>query len=143
MKRRVVVTGLGVVTALGCRAEDLWTRICDGQSGVRPFSRFDSSRFRVRFGGEITDWSPDGYVNSKEAKRLDRFCQFALVAGIDAVKASGLEFDREDTFRCGVIIGSGIFFLPAVLHRAAGADGRHGQLRPHVPHHERAGNPGL
>jgi 3-oxoacyl-[acyl-carrier-protein] synthase II len=108
MKRRVVVTGLGVVTALGCRTEELWTRLCNGESGVRPFSRFETSRFRVRFGGEIPDWSPDAYVSSKEAKRLDRFCQFALVAAIDAVRESGLDFSKEDPFRCGVIIGSGI-----------------------------------
>jgi 3-oxoacyl-[acyl-carrier-protein] synthase II len=108
MKRRVVVTGLGVVTALGCRIEELWTRLCNGESGVRPFSRFECSRFRVRFGGEIPDWSPDAYVSSKEAKRLDRFCQFALVAAVDAVRESGLDFAKEDPFRCGVIIGSGI-----------------------------------
>ncbi|MBN1591184.1 MAG: beta-ketoacyl-ACP synthase II [Pirellulales bacterium] len=108
MKRRVVITGLGVVTALGCRVEELWTRICNGESGIKPFSRFDCSEFRVRFGGEITDWSPDAYVNSKEAKRLDRFCQFALAAAIDSAKQAGLEFDKEDPFRCGVIIGSGI-----------------------------------
>jgi len=108
MKRRVVVTGLGVVTALGCQADELWRRVCEGENGVRPFSRFDCSRFRARFGGEIPGWSPDGYFSSKEAKRLDRFCQFALVAGIDAVRQSGLDFSKEDPFRCGAIIGSGI-----------------------------------
>ena len=64
--------------------------------------------FRVRFGGEIPDWSVEGYVSQKDAKRLDRFAQFALAGSIDAVKASGLDFAKEDPFRCGVIIGSGI-----------------------------------
>ncbi len=108
MKRRVVITGMGVVTALGCRTEELWTRVCNGESGIRPFSRFDSSMFSVRFGGEITDWTPDGYITPKEARRLDRFSQFAVAASVDAVKEAGLEFDKEDPFRCGVIIGSGI-----------------------------------
>jgi 3-oxoacyl-[acyl-carrier-protein] synthase II len=99
---------MGVVTALGCRTEELWTRVCEGQSGVKSFSRFDSSMFSVRFGGEITDWTPDDYISPKDARRLDRFCQFALVASIDAVQEAGLDFRKEDPFRCGVIIGSGI-----------------------------------
>ncbi|HLA85299.1 MAG TPA: beta-ketoacyl-ACP synthase II [Thermoguttaceae bacterium] len=108
MKRRVVVTGMGAVTALGCKTDELWTRVSNGESGIKPFSGFDCSKFRVRFGGQIADWSTDAYIGSKEAKRLDRFSQFALVSAIDAVKQAGIEFDKEDPFRCGVIIGSGI-----------------------------------
>ena len=108
MKRRVVVTGLGIVTSLGCRVEEVWARVCDGQSGVHAIELFDASRFRVRFAGEIVDFSTDGYIPRKEIKRLDRFTQFAMVAGIDAVRDSGLDFSREDPFRCGVILGSGI-----------------------------------
>ncbi|MBN2021510.1 MAG: beta-ketoacyl-ACP synthase II [Pirellulales bacterium] len=108
MKRRVVVTGLGVVTALGCRPDELWTRICNGESGVRPFSGFDCSAYKVRFGGQIVDWTIDAYMAPKDAKRLDRFSQFALAAAIDAIGQAGLDFSREDPFRCGVIIGSGI-----------------------------------
>ena len=108
MKRRVVVTGLGIVTSLGCRVDEVWARVCDGQSGVHTLQRFDASRFRVKFGGEIVDFSTDGYIPRKEVKRLDRFTQFAMVAGIDAVRDSGLDFSREDPFRCGVILGSGI-----------------------------------
>ncbi|MGA2619582.1 MAG: beta-ketoacyl-ACP synthase II [Thermoguttaceae bacterium] len=108
MKRRVVVTGMGAVTALGRHTEEVWSRVCNGQSGVRPITRFDTTRFRVHFGGEIVDWSVAGYVDAREEKRLDRFTQYALVAGIDAVRDSGLEFGREDLFRCGVMVGSGI-----------------------------------
>ena len=108
MKRRVVVTGMGVVTSLGYATDELWTRVCSGESGIGPFTRFDCSMFRVRFGGEIPDWSVEGYVSHKDAKRLDRFAQFALAGSIDAVKDSGLDFAKEDPFRCGVIIGSGI-----------------------------------
>jgi 3-oxoacyl-[acyl-carrier-protein] synthase II len=109
MKRRVVVTGLGAVTSLSCQVEDLWQRLCRGESGVRPVHSFPVEGYRVRFGGEIYDWSTDAYLPPKEAKRLDRFAQFAMVAAIDAVRDAGIDFSREtDPFRCGVILGSGI-----------------------------------
>src|SRR6266705_2213101 len=108
MKRRVVVTGLGTVTSLSLKVDDLWQRILRGESGVHPLRLFDSAKFKVKFAGDIYDWSPAGYISAKEEKRLDRFTQFALVAGVDAVRDSGLDFSREDTFRCGVILGSGI-----------------------------------
>ena len=85
MKRRVVVTGLGVVTSLGRDVETLWTRVCNGQSGVWAIQRFDTSRFRVRFGGEIRDWSTEGYLPARDAKRLDEAGQLAKLA-VDAAK---------------------------------------------------------
>jgi 3-oxoacyl-[acyl-carrier-protein] synthase II len=108
MKRRVVVTGLGVVTSLSCRVEDLWSRILKGESGVHPIRLFDTTQHKVKFGGDVYDWSTGDYVSAKEAKRIDRFTQFAMVAGIDAVTDSGLDFCTEDPFRSGVILGSGI-----------------------------------
>ncbi|MEN6495749.1 MAG: beta-ketoacyl-ACP synthase II [Thermoguttaceae bacterium] len=108
MKRRVVITGMGAVTSLSCKVDDLWARVCNGESGIRTIQGFDLTKFRVRFGGEIADWSCDGYVEPREAKRLDRFTQFALVSAIDAVKDSGLDFSKEDPNRCGVLLGSGI-----------------------------------
>jgi 3-oxoacyl-[acyl-carrier-protein] synthase II len=108
MKRRVVVTGIGAVTSLSCRAEDLWNRICNGESGIRLLQGFDASPYRVRIGGEILDWSTDGYLPPKDARRLDRFAQLGLVAGIDAVNDSGIDFSGEDPFRCGAILGSGV-----------------------------------
>jgi len=108
MKRRVVVTGLGAVTSLSRQVEDLLDRLCRGESGVHPIQRFDTGRFRSKFGGEIADWSIDGYLPLKEAKRLDRFTQMAMVAAIDAVRDAGLDFSREDISRCGVMIGTGV-----------------------------------
>jgi 3-oxoacyl-[acyl-carrier-protein] synthase II len=108
MKRRVVVTGIGAVTSLSCKVDDLWQRILRGESGVHALQAFDTTEHKVKFGGDIHDWSVDGYIDRKEEKRLDRFTQFALVAGIDAVTDSGLDFAQEDPFRCGVILGSGI-----------------------------------
>lgn len=108
MKRRVAVTGMGAVTALSRQVDDLWTRLCRGESGVHTIERFDTSRYRVKFGGEIRNWSAEGYLAPKDEKRLDRFTQFALVSAIDAVRDAGLDFAQEDPYRCGVIIGSGI-----------------------------------
>ncbi len=108
MKRRVVVTGFGVVTSLACQVDELWRRILAGESGVGPIVRFDTTNFRVRFGGELSTWNTGQYVPLKEAKRIDRFTQFALVGAIDAVRDSGLDFAKEDPYRCGVILGSGI-----------------------------------
>lgn len=108
MKRRVVVTGLGAVTALSCKLDDLWRRILEGESGVRTITRFDTSRFRVRFGGEIETLDTEGYLSPKEAKRIDPFAQYAMVAGIDAVRDAGIDFSQDIPFRCGVILGSGL-----------------------------------
>jgi len=108
MKRRVVVTGLGAVTSLSCKVEDLWRRILEGQSGVHAIRLFDTTAHKVRFGGDVYDWSTADYISAKDAKRIDRFTQFALVAAIDAVKDADINFTAEDAFRCGVILGSGI-----------------------------------
>jgi 3-oxoacyl-[acyl-carrier-protein] synthase II len=108
MKRRVVITGIGAVTSLSCQIEDLWKRICAGESGIRRITAFDPSGFRCQVAGEIVGWTTDGYLPPKEAKRIDRFSQFAMVAGTDAVKDAGIDFAREDSYRCGVILGSGI-----------------------------------
>jgi len=108
MKRRVVVTGLGAVTSLSCKVEDLWKRVLRGESGIHLLRLFDTSRHKVRFAGDIWDWSTGDYITPYDAKRIDRFTQFAMVAGIDAVRDSQLDFSKEDPYRCGVILGSGI-----------------------------------
>jgi len=108
MKRRVVVTGLGVVTSLGCDVATLWKRILAGQSGVHAIEQFSTDAFKVKFAGEVPDWAPEEFLGRKEAKRLDRFSQFALVASEAAVQDSGLKFSDEDSFRSGVVLGSGI-----------------------------------
>jgi 3-oxoacyl-[acyl-carrier-protein] synthase II len=108
MKRRVVVTGLGVVTSLSCQVEDLWKRIVGGESGIHKIRLFDTTGHKVHFGGDVYDWTAGDYMSLKEAKRIDRFTQFAMVAGIDAVRDSGIDFEKVDPFRAGVILGSGI-----------------------------------
>lgn len=108
MKRRVVVTGLGVVTPLSCKVEDLFRRLLAGEAGIHALQAFDTATHKVTIGGDIHDWSSQEYIPPKEAKRLDRFTEFAMVAAVDAIDDSGIDFSAEDMFRCGVILGSGI-----------------------------------
>jgi 3-oxoacyl-[acyl-carrier-protein] synthase II len=108
MKRRVVVTGLGIVASLSQKVDDLFDRLLRGESGIHRLRIFDTNGYKIHFGGDVYDWDPSPYVDRREEKRLDRFSQFAVAAGVDAVNDAGLEFSREDPYRCGVILGSGI-----------------------------------
>ncbi len=108
MKRRVVVTGLGVVTPLACQVDQFWDRILVGQSGIHPLTLFDTSRHKIRFGGDIPQFELGDCIGAKEAKRFDRFTLFAVGAADQAVRDSGLDFQRENLDRVGVILGSGI-----------------------------------
>ena len=110
MQRRVVVTGGSVVTALGCDVSEFWDKLCAGKSGISPLERFDCSDSKVKFGGEIKGFQLAEHVpiDHKEAKRLERFCQFALAAAHKAITQSGMDFSRGDPFRSGVLVGSGI-----------------------------------
>src|ERR1051325_5237807 len=106
MKRRVVITGLGVVTSLGETVDEMWENVCAGKSGIKTVTRWDASNYPVRFGGECTNFDVTKYgIDAREAKRLDRFGQFGLAASVSAVKDSGLDFDKEQRDRAGVIIG--------------------------------------
>ncbi len=108
MKRRVVVTGLGCVTPLSCQVEQLWQSILDGKSGIHPLTVIDTTHHKVRFGGDVANFNPGNTVDAKEAKRLDRFTLFSMFAGFHAIHDSGLDFEKEDPYRCGAILGSGI-----------------------------------
>jgi 3-oxoacyl-[acyl-carrier-protein] synthase II len=108
MTRRVVITGVGAVTSLGWEVASFWQALLAGKSGVGTIEQFDTSAFKVHFAGEVKSWDPKAYFDSKTARHLDRFAQFALVAALDAVKDSGVDLSKEDPYRCGVIIGSGI-----------------------------------
>lgn len=108
MKRRVVVTGMGMVTPLGNEVIPLWNSILAGKSGIHRLSLIDPTPFKVQLAGDIPDFSPGEYCDPKDLKRLDRFTLFAMYAGGKAIEDSGLDFSKEDAFRCGVILGSGI-----------------------------------
>ena len=107
-RRRVVVTGLGAVTPLGLTATELWSGLLANRSGVAPVTLYDSSQHEVRIAGEVKNFLPENYIEKREARRLDRFSQLAVAAAAEAVKDSKLDFTKEDTSRCGVLIGTGI-----------------------------------
>ncbi len=106
--RRVVITGMGVVTALGDQLEEFWSALCAGRSGVAPLTLFDTTEFKVHFGGQVHGWDPAARFGVKEARHLDRFAQFAMAASMSAVADSGINFESLPSHMCGVIIGSGI-----------------------------------
>src|SRR5262249_53193962 len=108
MTRRVVITGMGTVNALSLDLAGYWRALLEGRSGVGLIEQFDTAGFKVRFAGEVKGFRPEEHLEPKLARRLDRFTQFALAASRAAVKDSGLDFSKEDPYRCGVIVGSGI-----------------------------------
>jgi 3-oxoacyl-[acyl-carrier-protein] synthase II len=106
--RRVVITGMGVVCPLATDVKSYWEGLLAGRSGIAPIELIDASAFKVKIGGEVKNWQPEKYMDSRAAHRLDRFAQFAMVAAMEAVRDAGLDFSRTDLNRCGVIVGSGI-----------------------------------
>ena len=108
MSRRVVITGLGVVTGLGNTLDGFWGGLCEGKSGVSELTLFDTTHFKVHFGGQVKPWDADKLFGTKEARRLDRFAQFAMLASQAAVEDSGIDFNSLPPYRAGVFIGSGI-----------------------------------
>lgn len=107
-RRRVVITGLGTVNPLGGDVATYWQGLLAGRNGISLLEQLDTTAFKVKFGGEVKGFNPDDYLDTKTSRRLDRFAQFALVASMGAMKDSGLDMSRENPFRCGVILGSGI-----------------------------------
>lgn len=107
-KRRVVITGLGCITALGETADEMFDALCHGKSGISMIESFDTTEFPVKIGGECKNFKIKKYINSRTAKRMDRFAQMAVASSILAVKDSGLDLDNENPCRVGVIIGTGI-----------------------------------
>lgn len=107
-KRRVVVTGMGVVSPVGLTAAETWKNMLAGKSGVGPITLFDATEFKTKIAAEVSDFDPLNYFDSKDARKLDRYTQFAMVASDEAIASSGLDLDKENRDRIGVLIGSGI-----------------------------------
>ena len=115
-RRRVVVTGLGLVTPVGNTVEESWSNIKAGKSGIAPIEHFDASAFNTRFGGSVKDFDIGPYLNPKEARKMDLFIQYGVAAGAQAIQDSGIECTEENAARIGVAIGSGIGGLPMIEH---------------------------
>ena len=112
--RRVVVTGLGLVTPLGGDVETTWQNLIAGKSGIGPITRFDTSRYPTRIAGEVKGFNPLDYLDKKEVKKSDTFIHYGLAAAQFAVEDSGLVIDESNADRVGVVIGSGIGGLPLI-----------------------------
>lgn len=115
-RRRVVVTGLGLVTPLGIGVKASWEAMLDGRSGIGIINTFDSSDLPVHIAGEVKGFDPSNYIELKEIKKMDKFIHFALAASIMAVEDSGIKITGDNAERVGVIIGSGMGGLPAIEH---------------------------
>jgi 3-oxoacyl-[acyl-carrier-protein] synthase II len=113
-KRRVVVTGIGAITALGLNAKETWDNILAGKSGVAPITLFDVSDFSVRFGANVKNFDVTSVVSKKDAKKMDTFIHYGLAAAKEAIEDAGLEVTEENAERIGVAIGSGIGGLPGI-----------------------------
>lgn len=117
--RRVAVTGIGCVSPVGIGVEDSWSSIVNGRSGIGPVTAFDVSGYSTRFAGTVDDWDPTRWLDAKEARRMARFQQFAVVAADEALADSGLVIDDSNAERVGVIVGSGIGGLSTMEEQAA------------------------
>jgi len=114
MKRRVVVTGIGIVSPLGIGIEENWSAVCNGKSGIGPITRFDVESFPVKFAGEVKGFEPEQFMGHKEIKKMDRFIHFAVAAGQSALYDSGFKITDENAERVGVQVGVGLGGLPAI-----------------------------
>ncbi|MCR5058292.1 MAG: beta-ketoacyl-ACP synthase II [Clostridiales bacterium] len=111
--RRVVVTGMGAVTPLGNTAEEFWANIKAGKVGIGPITKFDTTEYRAKVAGEVKDFKADEFMDFKTAKRMEPFSQYAAAAALMAVKDSGVDIEKEDAYRCGVIVGCGVGSMQA------------------------------
>jgi len=116
-RRRVVITGMGCVTALAESAEGLFAALLEGKSGISKIELFDVSSFPVRIGGEIKNFDITKYVDKRESNRMDKFSQYALAAAMQAIDDSGLDISKEDPYRIGAIVGTGIGGIQEIEHQ--------------------------
>ncbi len=112
--RRVVVTGVGVVSALGTGVEKNWSALMQGQSGIDRITRFDASDLPTQIAGEVKDFDPEVYIQKKEVKKMDLFIQYAMGAAEMAMQDSGLQITEENAERAGVLVGAGLGGLPTI-----------------------------
>src|SRR5881296_4067642 len=116
LTRRVVVTGMGLVTPLGTGLEKTWKALCAGKSGIARITRFDPTDYPCQIAGEVKDFDPACFIEKKEIKKMDTFIHFAVGASQMAVDDAGLKVTKENADRVGVYIGAGIGGLPAIEH---------------------------
>jgi len=114
MKRRVAVTGMGVISPLGIGIDENWVALCNGKSGVAPITKFDTNSFPIKIAGEVRDFDPQQYIGHKEVKKMDIFIHYAVAASQLALKDSGFEITEKNAERVGVQVGVGLGGLPVI-----------------------------
>ena len=114
MNTRVVVTGMGAITPIGNDVESFWSAIKSNTVGIAPITHFDTADFKCKLAAEVKDFDPKQYMDPKTARRMEPFCQFAVAAAKEALETSGIDMEKEDPFRVGVSVGSGIGSLQAL-----------------------------
>lgn len=114
MKKRVVVTGMGAVTPVGNTVKEFWSSIKEGKVGIGPITQFDTTEYKVKIAAEVKDFVAKDRMDARAARRMEPFCQYAVAAAMEAYEDSGLDLSKEDPFRAGVIVGSGIGGLQVI-----------------------------
>ena len=114
MEKRVVVTGMGMVSPLGIGVKENWEAICQGKSGLGLITRFDTTDFPSKIAGEVKGFNPEDYVDKKETKKMDIFIHYALASGMMALKDSQLKIDESNADRVGVLVGAGLGGLSTI-----------------------------
>lgn len=112
--KRVVVTGMGAITPIGNNVEEFWNNIKDGKVGIDNITKFDTTDFKVKLAAEVKNYNPEDYMDKKAARRMELFCQYAVVAAGEAIRNSEIDLEKEDLNRIGVCVGSGIGSLQAM-----------------------------
>lgn len=130
--RRVVVTGLGAVTPIGNNVKDMWESVEAGKCGIAPITHYDTTGRKVSLAGEVKDFHPEEYVEKSELRKMDPFTQFALAAAGEAMADSGLDMEKEDALRCGIIFSSGIGGLGTIQNECTrGLEKGFDRVSPH------------
>ena len=107
VRNRVVITGMGAITPLGQTPDAFWANLLAGKPGIGPMTLCDATDYPCRIAGEVRDFDPTQYIDGKEARRMARFSQLAVAAGLTAVESAGLDISQEDPYRVGVVLGNG------------------------------------
>jgi 3-oxoacyl-[acyl-carrier-protein] synthase II len=114
MKRRVVITGMGAITPIGNSVEEFWSGVMKKEVGISSITKFDTEGYKVKLAAEVKGFEPRNYMEAREARRMEEFCQYAVAASREAILSAGLDMSREDPYRVGAVIGSGIGSLQAL-----------------------------
>ena len=130
--RSVVVTGLGAITPIGNNVKDMWEAVQNGVCGIAPITLYPTENRKVKLAGEVKNYQPEDYMEKREARKMDRFTQFAMIAADEAIKDSDMDLEECDMDRCGIIVSSGIGGLSTIQNEdCKGYEKGYDRVSPH------------